>query len=93
MPDTEGSRLARVEAVLEEVRSDIQDARAEQQRTRDRLHAMEAAVQGLVLVQRDRIDQQERIFKTLGLRLQRLGVSVAVGALLVSVVALLVHFQ
>lgn len=93
MPETEGSRLARVEAVLQEVRSDIADVRTEQNRTRERLHSMESAVQGLVLVQRDRIEQQDRTFKALGLRLQRLGVMIAAAALLVSIVALYVHFH
>ena len=93
MPETEGSRLARVEAVLEEVRSDIADMRTESVRTRDRLHSMESAVQGLVLVQRERIEHQDQTFKALGLRLQRLGVTIAVAALVVSIVALIVHFQ
>lgn len=79
--------------MLEEVRSDIADMRTESVRTRDRLHSMEAAVQGLVLVQRERIEQQEQTFRALGLRLQRLGVTIAVAALVVSIVALIVHFH
>ena len=93
MPETEGSRLARVEVVLEEVRSDIADMRTESGRTRDRLHSMEAAVQGLVLVQRERIEQQDKTFQRLGMRLQRLGLLVAASTLVVSIVALIVHFH
>lgn len=93
MPDSEGSRLATVEAVLNELRGDIADVKGEQNRTRDRLHSMEAAVQGLVLVQRERIEQQDATFQRLGVRLQRLGLVIAASALAVSIVALVVHFH
>ncbi len=75
------------------MRSDIAGMRTESGGTRDRLHSMEAAVQGLVLVQRERIEQQDRTFQRLGLRLNRLGATIAGSALVVSIVALIVHFH
>lgn len=91
MSPTEEGRLATVEAVLNELRSDIGQLREEQERTRGRLHDLEKSAQGLLLMQRERIERDERLFRNLGLRLKYLSAAIAFASLLVAVTVAIVH--
>lgn len=51
---TEGERLATVEAVLQELRGDMSEARSEQARTRGRLHDLEGLAAMLVSQEKQR---------------------------------------
>ena len=87
----EEGRLSTVEAVLNELRQDIGQLRQEQERTRGRLHDLEKSAQGLLLMQRERIERDERLFQTLGLRLKYLALAISVAAVLLTTVGLLIH--
>lgn len=62
---TDGERLATVEAVLQELRSDMSDMRSESMRTRGRLHDLEGLAATLVDQEKVRIrvtkEQQARM--------------------------------
>ena len=87
----EEGRLATVEAVLNELRQDIAQVRQEQERTRGRLHDLEKSAQGLLLMQRERIQRDERLFQTLGLRLKYLSLAIALAAVLLTAAGLVLH--
>ena len=91
MSPTEEGRLATVEAVLQELRLDIGQLRDEQERTRGRLHDLEKSAQGLLMMQRERIERDERLFRNLGIRLKYLSVAIAGAALLVTVTVSILH--
>ena len=90
---TDGERLATIEQVLQDLRGDVGDVRAEQERTRGRLHKLESTMQGLTILQRERIEQQDRLFKTLGLRLKWLSFAISLAGVIVAAVSLIVHFH
>ena len=83
MPQPEGERLATVEQVLRDLRIDAADYRQEQQRTRERLHALEATVRGLVLANEGREAETIRRQRALEIRMQVLTVAVLVASVLV----------
>jgi hypothetical protein len=77
--------------VLSELRTDIGQLRQEQERTRGRLHDLEKSAQGLLLMQRERIERDERLFRNLGLRLKYLSLAIAAASVLVAVVVAVSH--
>jgi len=79
---TEGERLATVEAVLQELRSDVGELRAEENRTRGRLHDLEGLASTLVEQERVRIRIKREQQAQLRSRLQILTVVIALAAFL-----------
>jgi hypothetical protein len=73
------------------LRTDIAQLRTEQERTRGRLHDLEKSAQGLLLMQRERIERDERLFRNLGLRLKYLSLAIAAAGVLVAVVVAVSH--
>ena len=72
-----------MEQVLRDLREDAADSRQEQARTRERLHALEATVRGLVLANEGREGETRRRQRALEIRLQVLTVAVLVASVLV----------
>ena len=78
---TEGERLATVEAVLQELRADVGEMRAEESRTRGRLHDLEGLAGTLVSQEKARVEATHRQQAMLRIRLQILTAAVALAAL------------
>lgn len=91
MSPTDGERLATVEQVLLDLRGDAVDAKQEQARTRERLHALEATVRGLVLANDNEQATTRRRQQRIELRLQVLTIVIAVAAILVPILVVWTH--
>ncbi len=78
---TEGERLATVEQVLRDIRSDLQDFKGEQTRARERMHAAEGTLRGLVMTNEQEARHIRARQEKLQRRLSLLTVVIAAGAL------------
>lgn len=79
---TEGERIASVEQQIIDLRGDIADRKHEEERTRERLHKVEGAMQRLVDIQTDARKQEATQYRRLELRMQALTLVVAFAAML-----------
>ena len=61
MTPSEGERIAVVETEVRGLREDVQQLTSEQQRTRQRLHSLEATLQGVVKTAQGRGEEAARI--------------------------------
>lgn len=77
----EGERLATLEAVLQELRSDVGELKSETNRTRGRLHDLEGLAQTLVNQETVRIRVTREQQAAMRLRLQLLTAVVGLAAL------------
>jgi uncharacterized membrane protein len=84
---TDGERLATVEAVLRELRSDLVDLKGESVRTRTRLHNLEGIASAFMDAQRVNRRKEEQQYLRLGMRIQVLTVVVGLAAVLSPIVA------
>jgi predicted nucleic acid-binding Zn-ribbon protein len=78
---TEGERIATTEQAVRDIRDDIQAWSREQERTRQRLHDIEATVRGLALASKIAEDATKQRQRSLELRLQALTVVIAAAAI------------
>ena len=90
MPQTDGERLAAIEQILADVRGDVTEIRAQQERTRGRLHDLEGVTGLLVAQEKDRIRMQDMHLRRLGIKIQWLALAVGVSGLLMSVALVVV---
>jgi uncharacterized membrane protein len=84
----DGERLATVEAVLQEVRSDLKDVKEEAIRTRTRLHNLEGIASAFLDTQRENRRNEDAQYRRLGVRIQLLTLVVGLAAILSPLVAL-----
>ena len=78
----DGERVARLEALFGELRGDVQELKAEEGRTRTRLHGVEGLLSTLVEQEKVRIKVTRESQQKMRGRLQLLTVVVALAALL-----------
>lgn len=88
---TADERLATIEEQIRELRAQVADRKAEEQRTRDRLHAIEGAVKGLVTVQKEARAAEATQYRRVAVRIQVLTLVVAVATIVVPLSLALVH--
>ncbi len=86
---TSDARLAKVEAVLLEVREDVAEIKMEALRTRDRLHKLEGVSTLFVQTQKESRRSEEAQYQRLGLRIQVLTLVIATAAIVVPVIVIL----
>lgn len=78
---TEGERLATLEAVLREIRDDVDELRDEWQRARARLHNLEGISNTFLAWQKDAREKEAAQYRRLGLWIGVLSVVVALATI------------
>lgn len=91
MPEPEGERLARLEAIASDVRADIADLKREELRTRGRLHDVEKVTEGLLTLQRELHRENDDRLRRMALAIQRGGLVMAAAMFTLALVTLLLH--
>jgi hypothetical protein len=86
---TDGERLATVEAVLHEIRSDVGELRAELGHARTRLHNLEGIAGTFVSMQKSARREEDSQYRRLGRRIQLLTLVVGAAAIVAPIVLVL----
>jgi hypothetical protein len=86
---SDGERLATVEAVLQELREDVNELRNESLRARTRLHDLESVAGAFLDMQKDNRRKEDAQYQRLGVRIQLVGLALTLAAILSPIVAVL----
>jgi hypothetical protein len=87
----DGERIATLEQVVRDVRDDLSERRAEEGRTRERLHALEKVTAGLVELQRELHRANERKLQRMNLSIQWAGVAIGLGMFALALATIFIH--
>jgi hypothetical protein len=86
---TDGERLATVEAVLQDLRSDVTELRDESLRARARLHNLEGIAGAFLDMQKTNRRAEERQYRKLGVKIQVAGLLLTLAAIVSPILAVL----